>query len=103
MPLRIAKAATAASIAAYLSLVTFGNIIDYGTNFAFIQHVMTMDTIFPTSTITYRAVTDPALHRAAYSLIIATEAFVSVVCWIGVLRLLFHVRADALRFNRSKN
>jgi predicted small integral membrane protein len=103
MILRIAKIATVASIAAFLTLVTFGNITDYGTNFAFVQHVLAMDTIFATSTITYRAVTNPVLHHAAYGLIITTQAVVSVLCWIGVFRLLRRLRADAMTFNRAKN
>jgi len=103
MILRIAKIAIAASIAAFLTLVTFGNLTDYDTNFAFVQHVLAMDTIFATSTITYRAVTNPVLHHLAYGLIITTQAIVSVVCWIGVFRLLRRMRADALTFNRAKN
>jgi predicted small integral membrane protein len=100
---RIAKIATAASIAAFLTMVTFGNLTDYDTNFAFVQHVLAMDTIFATSTITYRAVTNPVLHHLAYGLIIATQAIVSVLCWIGVFRLLRRLRADALTFNSAKN
>jgi predicted small integral membrane protein len=103
MILRIAKIATVASIAAFLSLVTFGNVTDYGTNFAFVQHVLAMDTIFATSGIAYRAVTNPVLHHAAYGLIITTQAAVSVLCWIGVFRLLRRLRTDALTFNRAKN
>jgi predicted small integral membrane protein len=103
MILRIAKIATATSIAAFLTLVTFGNLTDYDTNFAFVQHVLAMDTIFVTSTITYRAVTNPVLHHLAYGLIIMTQAIVSVLCWIGVFRLLRRRRADALTFNRAKN
>ena len=45
--------------------VAFGNVSDYDTNFAFIQHVLSMDTIFERSTIRYRAITDPTLQRAA--------------------------------------
>jgi predicted small integral membrane protein len=104
MILRIAKIATAASIATFLTLVTsFGNLTDYGTNFAFVQHVLTMDTISPTSTITYRAVTIPLLHHLAYELIIAMQAVVSVLCWIGVFRLLRRLQAAASEFNRAKN
>ena len=103
MILRIAKIATATSIAAFLTLVTFGNLTDYDTNFAFVQHVLAMDTIFATSTITYRAVTNPVLHHLAYGLIITTQAIVSVLCWIGVFRLLRRLRADALAFNRAKS
>ncbi|HZD29913.1 MAG TPA: DUF2165 family protein, partial [Xanthobacteraceae bacterium] len=41
--IRAAKAATVAAIALFASLVTFGNLTDYGTNFAFVQHVMSMN------------------------------------------------------------
>jgi predicted small integral membrane protein len=100
--LRAAKAAAVAAIALFASLVTFGNLTDYGTNFAFVQHVLSMDTIFPSSTIGYRAITSPALHHLAYALIIATEAVIAVLCWIGAVRLVRALRADAKTFNRSK-
>ena len=103
MILRIAKIATAFSIAAFFTLVTFGNLTDYGTNFAFVQHVMAMDSIFATSSIKYRAIIDPALHHLAYALIIATQATISALCWAGAFRLLWHVRDEATRFNRAKN
>jgi predicted small integral membrane protein len=103
MILRIAKIATAASIAAFLTLVTFGNLTDYDTNFAFVQHVLAMDTIFATSIVSYRAVTNPVLHHLAYGLIIATQAIVSVLCWIGVFGLLRRLRADAATFNHAKD
>jgi predicted small integral membrane protein len=103
MILRSAKIATAFSIAAFFTLVTFGNLTDYGTNFAFVQHVMAMDTIFATSSIKYRAITDPAVHHAAYGLIIAAQATISALCWAGVFRLVRRVRDDAARFNRSKD
>lgn len=103
MILRIAKIATATSIAAFFTLVTFGNLTDYDTNFAFVQHVMAMDTIFATSSIKYRAITDPVLHHAVYALIIAAQAAISALCWVGVFRLLRHVRKEAARFNRAKD
>ena len=100
--IRIAKIAMLAAIAAFASLVAFGNITDYGTNFAFVQHVLSMDSIFPDSTITYRAITSPALHHAAYAIIIAAEALTALLCWLGALALLRRLRADAPAFNRGK-
>src|SRR5207247_8003915 len=44
--LRAAKAATVAAIALFASLVTFGNLTDYNTNFVFVEHVLSMDTIY---------------------------------------------------------
>ena len=61
-----------------------------------------MDTIYPFSTIKYRAITSPELHRAAYALIIAAEAATAVLCWIGATLLASHLRADARTFNRAK-
>jgi predicted small integral membrane protein len=101
--LRLAKIVAAAAIAAFLTLVTFGNITDYDTNFAFVEHVMAMDTIFPTSTIAYRAITNPVFHHVVYQSIIAFQAVVSLMCWVGVFRLLRHFRADPTVFNGAKN
>ena len=99
---RAAKIAMVAAIAAFATLVAFGNITDYETNFAFVQHVLSMDTVFPRSTITYRAIANPTLHRVAYAIIIAAEALTAVLCWIGALQLGRHLRAPAGAFQRSK-
>jgi len=100
--LRLAKVAFVAAIAAFATLVAFDNITDYGTNFVFVQHVLSMDTIFPSSTIGYRAITSPALHHAAYWLIIAAEAGTAALCWMGVLALMRARGAPAAAFNRAK-
>ena len=100
--IRAAKAVTVAAIALFASLVAFGNLTDYQTNFVFVQHVLSMDTIFTSSTIRYRAITDPALHRAAYALIIAVEVVVAVLCWAGAIILTRQLRSDAEVFNRAK-
>jgi predicted small integral membrane protein len=100
--IRVSKVATVAAIALFASLVTFGNLTDYNTNFVFVEHVMSMDTIFPFSTIKYRAITSPALQHAAYALIIATEAATAVLCWIGAALLARRLTADARAFNRAK-
>ena len=101
--IRAAKAATVAAIALFASLVTFGNLTDYNTNFIFVEHVLSMDTIFAFSTIKYRAITNPALHHAAYALIIAAEAATAVLCWIGAGALACRLSADAGTFNRAKS
>jgi predicted small integral membrane protein len=99
---RAAKIVLVAAAALHASLVAFGNITDYGTNLLFVQHVLSMDTIFPNSKISYRAITSPALHHLAYGLIIAGEALTAVLCWIGAWRLFGHLRSDAGAFNRAK-
>ena len=100
--IRLAKIAMVASIALFATIVALGNITDYGTNFAFVQHVLSMDTIFERSTIRYRAITSPALHHLAYAIIIATEALTAVLCWLGAFALWHQLRAEARAFNRAK-
>jgi predicted small integral membrane protein len=46
---RIAKATMVASLALFALLVTFDNLTDYDTNYAFVRHVLSMDTTFPGS------------------------------------------------------
>lgn len=99
---RLSKTAFVAAIALFSTLVAFGNITDYGTNFAFVQHVLSMDTIFPDATIRYRAITSPVLHHIAYSLIIAAETIAAVLCWIGAYKMYGAMKGDGPSFNASK-
>ena len=73
MQARLAKTAMVASLAAFALLVAYGNVADYGSNFEFVRHVLSMDTSFPDSALKYRAITTPALWRLAYWIIIAGE------------------------------
>src|SRR5436190_11704654 len=102
LAIRAAKAAAVASIALFASLVAFGNLTDYQTNFVFVQHVLSMDSIYPFSTIKYRAITSPSLQHAAYAAIIAAEAGTALLCWVGTAALLRQWKGDALAFNRAK-
>src|SRR5690606_23061888 len=99
---RLSKTAFVAAIAFFASLVSFGNITDYGSNFAFVQHVLLMDTIFPDSTIKYRAIESNTLHHAAYIFIIAMETLTAILCWIGAFAMLGALGGNARSFNRSK-
>ena len=99
--IRLSKVVMVAGLAAYALLVAFGNITDYGSNFAFIQHVMSMDTTFPGNRLMYRAITSPALHRIAYGAIITGEGLTGIVLALGAGRL-WTARGDAARFAAAK-
>ena len=100
--IRLAKIAMVAAVAAFATLVALGNLTDYDTNFVFVQHVLSMDSIFPGSTIRYRAITSPTLHHVAYGLIIAAETLTATLCWIGAAKLFYRLRAGARDFHRAK-
>lgn len=100
MIVRLGQTAMAAAVALLFTLFAFGNITDPQTNWQFVQHVMAMDTIFPDSTLRWRAVTDPAAQTAVYGLIIATEGVTALVLWAGVVRMLAGLRGPG--FARAK-
>lgn len=102
MAIRYSKALLTAAIALFASLAAFGNMTDYGSNFAFVQHVLRMDTVFPTATIKYRAIDSVAVHHAAYAFIIFLETLTALLCWIGAWRLYRNRHAPAAEFNRGK-
>lgn len=99
---RLTKIALIAAIAFFFSLVVLNNLTDYATNFTFVQHVLAMDTLFPDSTLTWRAIANPTIQQLFYSTIIAWEVVTATLCWIGTVHLIRAVKADALCFNRAK-
>jgi len=102
MIVRLSKALLVLMIGLFALLAGIHNIIDYNTNFTFVQHVMSMDTTFPDSALKWHAVTSPALHHAGYGLIIALELATGIICFWGGLRLWGSRRAPAAYFNESK-
>jgi len=102
MIIRLAKIAAIAALAAYALIVAYDNIVDYGTNYEFVRHVLSMDTTFPGNALMHRAVADETIWRAAYALIIATEGLTGLLLAGGALALLRRLRAPAEAFNRAK-
>jgi predicted small integral membrane protein len=90
-----------AAIALFFSLVAFGNVTDYGSNWLFVQHVLAMDTTFANSDLHWRAITDPRLQQAGYLSIIAVEIVAALLLWVGAVRLLAAVGSDD--FGRRKS
>lgn len=100
--IRCSKILLVASIALFCSLVAFGNITDYTTNFEFVKHVLMMDSIFPNSSIAYRSIHNLTLINLAYVFIIMLEACSAILCWIGAYKMLRASKSNAVIFNKSK-
>jgi predicted small integral membrane protein len=99
---RLAKIAMVAALAAFAFIVTWDNIVDYGSNYEFVKHVLSMDTTFPGNKLMHRAITDERIWAVGYAAIIAAEGLTCVLLAIGALALLARLRAPAERFNRAK-
>lgn len=77
--LPLAATVLTGTVALYMALVAFGNITDFGTNQAFVQHVLAMDTTFKDPDLMWRAVESTTLQNIAYVLIIAWETVAALV------------------------
>src|SRR6478609_4539634 len=102
MTVRLSKIILCLCLAAFAFLVTFGNITDYGSNFAFVQHVLSMDTTFPGNKLMYRAITSEPLWHAAYWLIIFGEGVTCLLFLIGAVRLWQARHRTGAGFNTAK-
>ncbi|MEV5549591.1 DUF2165 domain-containing protein [Streptomyces sp. NPDC052309] len=71
------------TVALYMTLVAVGNITDFGTNQAFVQHVLAMDTTFKDEDLMWRAITSEGLQNAAYVAIIVWETVTALVLIAG--------------------
>jgi predicted small integral membrane protein len=100
--LRIVQMAGVFTVAAFFTLVVAGNVLDYGANYAFVQHVLTMDTTLKNPALMGRAITAPWAHEAAYVAIIAWEALAGLLAWIGLLVMLYRANADPAVYDRAK-
>jgi len=88
--------------ALYIFLVALGNITDYDTNYAFVQHVLSMDTTnfgAPEGTaldpdVMWRAIKDPVVWNIGYIGIIVWESLAAIIL---IAALVLWVRAFATR------
>ncbi len=99
---RLVKTAMVASAALFALLVTINNLVDYGSNYEFVRHTLSMDTTFPGNALRGRAITSPALWALAYWLIILAEAVTGLVLAMAAVRLATTVRGSSAEFNAAK-
>jgi len=100
--LRACKSIVCLSLAIFALLVCLNNVMDYGSNYAFVQHTLSMDTVFPDNTLRYRAIVNPLVWNVAYGLIIFAEFLTGALLLIGSIKL-FKSMNSPLAFTRAKN
>jgi predicted small integral membrane protein len=99
---RLVKTAMVGSCALFALLVAYNNLVDYGSNYNFVRHTLSMDTTFPGNTLKTRAITEPAAWAIAYWLIILAEASVGIALAFATLRLATTLTSNARMFNTAK-
>jgi len=99
---RLAKVALVAAVACFALIVAYDNVVDYGSNYEFVRHVLSMDTTFPNNALMDRAIVNPRAWTAVYALIIAAEALTSLLLIVGAWTMLARLKSPAADFNRAK-
>jgi predicted small integral membrane protein len=99
---RYAKALMVFGLGLFGLLVGMDNIIDYPSNWAFVQHVLSMDTVFPDNTLKWRAITSPQLQALGYWGIIAGELLTGLCFMTCAIQLVGRARGPAARFQQAK-
>jgi predicted small integral membrane protein len=102
MILRLAKTLLVAAVAFFYTLVVFNNLTDYGSNYAFVHHVLLMDSTFPGNHGMWRAIHPLWMHAAFYDSIICWEAVTMLLLWAGSAALLRAVGKPSMVFQRAK-
>ena len=100
--IRLTKVTTIAALAAYALIVAYDNIVDYGSNYEFVKHVLSMDTTFAGNVLKDRAIANEKIWQAAYASIIALEGLTGLSLAFGAIMLLGRLNAPAEAFNRAK-
>src|SRR5436305_12959392 len=90
--IRVTKAIVCLPVALFGLLVAADNVVDFDTNYAFVQHVLSMDTV-PDKRLIGRAITDPAIWRLSYAAIIIGEALTGLGFLEAAIAMLSHRRA----------
>lgn len=108
---RHAKIALLAASGLFFLIVVLNNaVFDYPSNYGFVQHVLSMDTLFSGRSQTWRALADPTpadgsywLHHLFYASIIAWEAASGLLCSIGAYKLWQRRNASVAVFHAGKS
>jgi predicted small integral membrane protein len=103
MPIvRYCKAALVAGISFFFFIVALDNLTDYGSNFQFVQHVLSMDDTFRGNTEMWRALPYKPVYHIFYVFIILTETTCCGACGYGAFRLLKAATGSRVDFHQAK-
>jgi predicted small integral membrane protein len=102
MTLRAAKVLLVAAIGLFYALVVFNNLTDYGSNYQFVLHVLSMDTTYSGNHGMWRAIHSVLYYKIFYDGIIVWETVTMILCWAGAIRLLRALRRPPEDFDAAK-
>ena len=102
MAIRLAKIAMAGRSRCSPSLSCSATLLTTAP-FAFVQHVLSMDTTSLDTAPRWRAITSPVLWHASYWVVILGEALTCAAYTIGTVSLARNLRGSSAEFNSAKS
>ncbi|ODN42868.1 DUF2165 family protein [Piscirickettsia litoralis] len=102
---RAVKSFLALAIGCFGLIVAIDNIVDFQSNYTFVKHVLSMDSMQPFFHGTHllsRAITNTTLQLLCYYFIIFGELLFGLLSFISGLLMLFKINAEQTIFNQSK-
>ena len=99
---RIVQTCAVFALGLYATFVCLGNLMDYGSNWDFVKHVLSMDTTFEGNALMWRAITNEGVQMVAYWGIILTEAAIAVCGWVAGIKMLRSLKKSSESFERAK-
>ena len=100
--IRISKILLMLYISIFGLLVMYSNFTDYPTNYEYLGHILSMDTVRSDDFYKYRAITSPMAHHRIYWLIITLEVLSTCFCVMGTYHLCKHINSSAKKFHEAK-
>jgi predicted small integral membrane protein len=100
--LRLSKTLLVAAVAFFYTLLVFNNLTDYGSNYAFVHHVLLMDSTFPGNHGMWRSIHSQWMQSAFYDSIIGWEVLTMVLLWVGAVKLVRAVGNPGVAFREAK-
>jgi predicted small integral membrane protein len=91
-----------ALIGVFALIVAWNNLRDPQSNLRLVEHLLSMDSVFPDTRLKDRAIASPVAHRIAFGLIVATEAATALLCLAGAAILARVHGAGADEFHAAK-
>jgi predicted small integral membrane protein len=101
-PLRLLQAFTLFCAGLFALFVFAGNLMDYGSNYDFVKHVLSMDDTFDGNQLMWRAITSPVIHTIAYIGIIIAEGAFALIAIVGSVKLFLRRNASVAFYNRAR-
>ncbi len=102
LAIRLCKISLLAATALFLALVVLNNLTDYGSNYLFVEGVLSISTAFEDNRLMWRAIESPLVHTLFYGSIILWETVALVLCAWGMVVLARSLKGSGAAFNRAK-